>query len=71
MANSDTLRTKLTNIANAIRTKTGGSAELSLDDMVTEIENFSSGAGYVEVATVDDIASVPYEEGLLIVVTGG
>ena len=65
------LTDKLTNIANAIRAKTGGTAELSLDDMVTEINDLSTGPSYVEVATEDDVASVPYEEGLLIVVTGG
>jgi len=41
------LTNKLTAIANAIRAKTGGSAQLSLDDMVTEIGNISGGSAAV------------------------
>ena len=36
---------KLTAIANAIRAKTGGTSELTLDDMATEIANISVGTG--------------------------
>lgn len=36
---------KLTVIANAIRAKTGGTSELTLDDMATEIANISVGTG--------------------------
>lgn len=39
------LTDKLTNIANAIRTKTGKSAKLTLDQMVTEIASISGGGG--------------------------
>lgn len=39
------LTDKLTNIANAIRTKTGKSGKLTLDQMVTEINDIS-GAGF-------------------------
>lgn len=42
------LTDKLTAIADAIRARTGKSAELSLDDMVTEIENLSSTGNFVE-----------------------
>lgn len=36
---------KLEAIADAIRAKTGGTTELSLDDMVDEIEGISGGSG--------------------------
>lgn len=39
------LTDKLTAIANAIRAKTGGTSELTLDDMATEIANISVGTG--------------------------
>ena len=39
------LTDKLTAIANAIRAKTGGTSELTLDDMATEISNISVGSG--------------------------
>ena len=39
------LTDKLTVIANAIRAKTGGTSELTLDDMATEIANISVGTG--------------------------
>lgn len=39
------LTDKLTNIANAIRTKTGKSGKLTLDQMVTEIGSISGGGG--------------------------
>lgn len=42
------LTNKLTAIANAIRAKTGKSAALSLDDMVTEIGSISGGGGSAE-----------------------
>ena len=39
------LTDKLTAIANAIRAKTGGTSELTLDNMATEIANISVGTG--------------------------
>ena len=36
---------KLTNIANAIRGKTGGTDKLTLDEMATAIEGIESGGG--------------------------
>lgn len=39
MANTDTLKTKLTNIANAIRSKSKKTDSLSLDNMVSEINS--------------------------------
>lgn len=39
------LTDKLTAIANAIRAKTGGTSELTLDEMATEIANISVGTG--------------------------
>lgn len=54
------LTNKLTAIANAIRAKTGKSAALSLDDMVTEIGSISGGGGYSYTGEwyVDDLDSV-------------
>ena len=45
MANIDTLKGKLTAIANAIRQKTGRSALLGLDEMPTEILSIDGGGG--------------------------
>ena len=42
------LTDKLTNIANAIRSKTGGTDALTLEQMVTEIEGISGGGGSTE-----------------------
>ncbi len=39
MENTKTLKTKLANLADAIREKTGNTDKLTLDDMVTEINN--------------------------------
>ena len=47
MANIDTLKGKLTSIANAIRQKTGRSALLGLDEMPTEILSIDGGGGDV------------------------
>lgn len=45
MALMDDLRTKLTAIGNAIRSKTGGSDPLTLDGMVDAINGISTGGG--------------------------
>ena len=45
MPNIDTLKGKLTSIANAIRQKTGRSALLDLDEMPTEILSIDGGGG--------------------------
>ena len=45
MANIDTLKGKLTSIANAIRQKTGRSALLDLDEMPPEILSIDGGGG--------------------------
>ena len=47
MPNIDTLKGKLTSIANAIRQKTGRSALLDLDEMPTEILSIDGGGGNV------------------------
>lgn len=47
MPNIDTLKGKLTSIANAIRQKTGRSALLDLDEMPTEILSIDGGGGDV------------------------
>ena len=39
------LTNKLTNIANAIREKTGNTDKMTLDEMATEISNISVGSG--------------------------
>ena len=44
---------KLTAIADAIRSKTGGTGELTLEQMATEIEGISTGGGAVSVPTKD------------------
>ena len=48
-----TLVNKLTAIGDAIREKTGGTAELTLDQMVTEIGGITGGGGEVD-TTVED-----------------
>ena len=50
---------KLTNIADAIRSKTGGVDTLSVDEMVTEIEGISTGAGEV---SWNDLTDKPFYE---------
>lgn len=47
MPNIDTLKSKLTSIANAIRQKTGRGALLDLDEMPTEILSIDGGGGDV------------------------
>ena len=42
-SNAETLTAKLTNIGDAIRTKTGTTSSLLLDDMPTAISNISGG----------------------------
>ncbi len=46
------LTDKLTDIADAIRRKTGGTAKLSLTEMVTEIDSISAGGGAEEAPEV-------------------
>ena len=43
MALIDDLRNKLTNVADAIREKNGGSDKIKIDDMPDAIRNISSG----------------------------
>lgn len=51
------LTNKLTAIADAIREKTGGTAQLSLDQMATEIANMSGGFAYAdELYSADDVS---------------
>ena len=75
MANIDTLKGKLTAIANAIRQKTGRNALLDLDEMPTEILSIDGGGG--DVPNPDDplllvdwdgtlLYSYTYEEAQLI-----
>ena len=75
MANIDTLKGKLTSIANAIRQKTGRSALLDLDEMPPEILSIDGGGG--DVPNPDDplllvdwdgtlLYSYTYEEAQLI-----
>lgn len=53
MARTDTLSHFLTDVADAIRTKTGSSAAIDADDFDTEIVNIPSGGGTVEVVEKD------------------
>ena len=53
MARTDTLGHFLTDVADAIRTKTGSSEEITASDFDTEIENIPSGGGSLEPSDVN------------------
>lgn len=57
------LTNKLTNIANAIRSKTGGTSQLTLEQMVTAINSIETGGGglaYADELYSDDALAITY-----------
>ena len=65
MARTDTLGHFLTDVADAIRAKTGSSEAIVASDFDTEIENIPSGGGtVVDVATEQEMNSIPSQSTL-------